>query len=334
MKRAGNLIEKIADIENLRLAFYKAQKGKQLKEEVIAYRQNLDKELNALRSQLLDAGVDVGNYHYFTIYDPKERVICAASFAERVLHHAIMNICHPIFEKFQVYTSYATRKGKGQYAALEQAKKNQKKYRWYCKMDVRKYFDSIPHQKLKQLLKRKFKDAGLLTIFNQIIDSYAVSTGKGIPIGNLTSQYFANYYLAYADHFAKEKLKIPGMVRYMDDVVIWGNNKEELQTATQRYNDFVENELKLELKTPQFNKTKAGLPFLGYVLFPYNTKLNQASKKRFKRKMKHYFWLYGTGNWSQYELNMHLSPLLAFVCYANSFSYRQNLIKQAANQGL
>jgi RNA-directed DNA polymerase len=121
MKRAGYLLESIADIDNLRLAYFKAKKGKSEKHSVHLFTNELDRNLLKLREQILSGKIEVGNYHYFTIYDPKERKICAAAFAERVLHHAIMNICHPYFERYQIYDSYASRIGKGTYAALERA---------------------------------------------------------------------------------------------------------------------------------------------------------------------------------------------------------------------
>ena len=191
MKRENNLIEKITEPDNLRLAFWKARKAKEGKMEVTEFRKELDKKLLTLQEELLSGNVQVGNYHYFTIFDPKERLICAASFKERVLHHAIMNICHVNFEKFQIFDSYASRLGKGTYAALERAKFFQVKYKWFLKLDVRKYFDTIDHCILKQLLAKRFKDLSLLNVFFNIIDSYETSTGKGLPIGNLTSHAFA-----------------------------------------------------------------------------------------------------------------------------------------------
>ena len=121
MKRENNLISLIADPDNLRLAFWKARKAKDVKMEVAEFRKSLDKNLLTLRNELLLGNVQVGQYHYFTIYDPKEREICAASFRERVLHHALMNVCHANFEKYQIFVSYASRKGKGTYAAINRA---------------------------------------------------------------------------------------------------------------------------------------------------------------------------------------------------------------------
>ena len=239
MKRAGYLIPEIAAYENLYLAFYKAAKTKRTLSEVVDFEATLDVNLRQLQKQILSANLEVGNYHYFKIYDPKERIICAAAFPERVLHHAIMNICHPYFERQLIYSTYATRIGKGTYAALDKAKVYVKKYDFYAKLDVRKYFDNISHQVLIELLNRILKDKTLLKIFENILSSYSTVEGCGIPIGNLTSQYFANYYLSPADHFAKEILKIPGYVRYMDDILLFENDKTLLKEKLNLFENFV-----------------------------------------------------------------------------------------------
>ena len=220
MKRANNLLEKMVDNDNLNLAFWKARKGKEGIDYVEKYRQFLSYNLGNLSKEIEKGKVTVGNYSYFKVFDPKERLICAAQFSERVLHHALMNVCDPYFEKYQIYDSYASRKHKGTYAAIERAAVYQKKYAWFLKLDVRKYFDSIDHHTLVCLLEQQFKEKKTQTIFRDIIDSYHTQEGKGLPIGNLTSQYFANHYLAISDHFVKEQLKIKAYVRYMDDMVL------------------------------------------------------------------------------------------------------------------
>ncbi len=270
MKRENDLIEKIAEPDNLRLAFWKARKAKEGKIEVAQFRMHLDKNLLSIREELLSGKLKVGNYHYFTIFDPKERLICAASFKERVLHHAIMNICHANFEKYQISGSYASRPGKGTYAALERAAVFQKKYKWFLKLDVRKYFDTIDHRILKRMLAKRFKDIALLNVFSNIIDSYQTSNGKGLPIGNLTSQYFANHYLALADHYIKEKLQALAYVRYMDDMVMWSDDKNTLLKIGNDFQSFIQSELQLSLKPVCLNTTDKGLPFLDYLLYPDN----------------------------------------------------------------
>ena len=161
MKRDGALLEAIADPGNLRLRFWKASKGKRAKADCRAFQENLDTNLSALRAQLLAGQVRVGDYHYFTVHDPKERTICAAHFRERVLHHGLMSVCEPVLERAAIFDSYACRRGKGQLAAVRRAESYARRYGWFLKMDVRKYFDSVDHTVLRGLLRRKFKDAEL-----------------------------------------------------------------------------------------------------------------------------------------------------------------------------
>lgn len=178
MKRANHLMPQIVDKESLYLAFWKARRGKNGVKYVETYRNNLEQNLNQLADDLKSGNISVGNYTYFKIYDPKERLICAARFEERVLHNALMNVCHPFFEKYQINESYASRKNKGTYAALDKALHYQKKYRWFLKLDVRKYFDSIHHQVMQNLLKQRFKESLLLHIFGKIIDSYSSAPNR------------------------------------------------------------------------------------------------------------------------------------------------------------
>lgn len=325
-KRAGNLMLQVADIENISLAYWKAKRGREAKPEIKDYSKTLDKNFLALRNGLLTDSVEIGNYHYFTIHDPKERLICAASFPERVLHHAIMNICHPYFEHFQISDSYATRVGKGQYAALERAKNFSKQHKWFCKLDIRKYFDSINHTVLLAMLESKFKDKQVLFLFKRIVDSYEVSEGKGIPIGNLTSQYFANFYLGFADHYLKEKLQVNSYVRYMDDMVLWCNDKTKLKVQTNMFIEFIQNELNLDVKPICMNRIDKGLPFLGYVLFHDGIRLKKNSKKRFVGKIMDYHHKVLEGDWSQKNFANHAEPLIAFTQHANAKSLRRTML--------
>ncbi|MBC7507730.1 MAG: RNA-directed DNA polymerase [Ferruginibacter sp.] len=328
MKRTNHILEQVADMDNLYLAFWKAKKEKPANSEMLAYQQQLQVNLLQLSNQVLTAGVCIGNYHYFKIYDPKERQICAAAFSERVLHHALMNICHDSFEKYQVYDSYASRKGKGIYAALERAACYQKKYKWYLKLDIRKYFDSINHDVLAQQLKKRFKEKNLLKIFASIINSYATNEKTGLPIGNLTSQYFANHYLAVSDHFIKEKLHCTAYVRYMDDMVLWDNCKEALMEKGRQLNNFIQQKLLLQLKLFCLNSTKKGLPFLGYLVFNDTISLNKNSRTRFIKKMKNYTYNLSAGLWSQQDYQRHVLPLVAFTQHANSFGFRKKALQQ------
>lgn len=325
MKRPGYLIEPIADMANLELAYYKARRGKAAKAQVLAFGKNLRGELKALQAQILSGEVEIGGYHYFTVYDPKKRQICAAPFPQRVLHHALMNVCHPYFEQQQIYDSYASRPGKGTYAALDRAKAFNRRYGWFLKLDVRKYFDSIHHGVLRSQLCCLFKDPHLLRMFDRILDSYQVEPGRGVPIGNLTSQYFANHYLSPADHFAREILCIPAYVRYMDDMVLWHDDKEALLEAERQFQDFIRERLKQELKPFCLNKNTEGLPFLGYLLYPDTIRLAQRSRKRYIQKIKQYQAWLDSGAWTQKEFQNHATPLTAFTQHADAKAFRQKV---------
>jgi RNA-directed DNA polymerase len=181
MKRANNLLSRVADPDNLRLAAWKAAKGKRHSPEVMNWSAQMEKHIPLLREQILRGRVEVGEYRYFTVYEPKERRICAPAFREQVLHHALMNVCHEHFERVQVFDSYASRKGKGTYAALDRAKKYTNQYAWYLKLDIRKFFESISHEALILQLARLFKDVVVVGIFEQIITSYEASPGRGLP---------------------------------------------------------------------------------------------------------------------------------------------------------
>jgi RNA-directed DNA polymerase len=326
MKRQGLLIEKIADLGNLQLAYYKAKKEKSGKTEVFEYGKRLQDNLLNLQRQIVSGNVETGNYRYFTIYDPKKRLICAAPFEQRILHHSLMNICHPVLEKAQIFDSYASRVGKGTYAALNKAKQFTKRYQWFLKLDFRKFFDSLDHTELKKQLSRLFKDFKLLNIFANIIDGYYVSKNRGVPIGNLTSQYFANHYLSSADHYVKETLKIRAYVRYMDDIVLWHNDRKLLIKAGLQLKRYSENKLKLELKLFCINSSEHGLPFLGYLLYPDKIRLAHRSRIRFIKKIKVYNNKLDSGLWTQKEYQNRVSPLIAFTEFANAVEFRKKII--------
>ncbi len=352
MKRQNNVYDAIFELKNLYLAYYKASKSKLSKLDVISFKKNLMDNLTYLMNIFVSEDSKeiselIGNYHYFTIYEPKERLICAASFPERVLHHAIINICGQNFEDYQIFDSYATRKNKGQYKAIDRVKNfiqlictsktSDNTGIYYAKLDVRKYFDSIDHTILKNLLRRRFKDKQLLSLFDKIIDSYSVQTfpkletleklHKGIPIGNLTSQYFANFYLAYADRYAKQVLKIKSYVRYMDDIIILDNDKNILKNNVLKLEQYIEKSLSLHLKPKIINSVKNGVPFLGYRIFKNKILLLQKSKQRFLRKLKKYYKNLNTGKWTQSDFKRHIIPLYAFIEKAETKNFKRVIIR-------
>ena len=179
MRRIGRLYERICDRDNLRLAWVKARRGKADRPDVRRFGAEIDAELAALEASLRARRWDVGHYSHFTIHDPKERLITAAPFRERVLHHAVMNVCEPCFEKWQLDPSHACRKGRGLDTALAAARRYARAYPWYLKLDVRKYFDSIPHDRLLGRLERRFKDPNLMMLFSAILETYETPASDG-----------------------------------------------------------------------------------------------------------------------------------------------------------
>ncbi len=327
MKRKSSLYHQIATHENLRIAFAKAARGKRDRAGVIVFCRNFDANIGKLRDQLLSHEPDIGHYRFFQVYDPKLRQICAASFPERVLHHAIMNICEPALESYSVYDSYACRKNKGTLKALARAQEYARKYGWYLKLDIRKYFDSVDHGILMSLLSRRFKDKELLELFRQIFETYHTQPGKGIPVGNLISQHSANFYLGLFDHWVKEERRIAGYVRYMDDFIVFGKEKPFLKTELDHIRQFLCQRLALQLKDNiQLNRCSRGIPFLGFRVFPNLIRLSPTSRRRFIKKFREYEKKFVYGHRSEKELAHHMEPLVGFVRTADSSGFRGNVI--------
>jgi hypothetical protein len=323
MKRAGRLMERVVDRETLREAYARAARGKRTKRDAAAFGADLDANLAGLARDLAEGTYRVGRYHQFTIFDPKERLITAPCFRDRVLHHALTLVCEPVFERLLIADTFACRRGKGREAAVERAMRFAGHHPWFLKLDFRKYFHSIDHQRLLELLARKFKDRRLLDLLGRIIASYEVAPGKGLPIGSLTSQHFANFYLAGLDRFVKERLCAGGYVRYMDDLVVWGGDRHWLAAARDRIADFADVDLSLELKPdPCINRCGFGMDFLGCRVFPSHISLNRRSRVRFRRKLR---WLereHAAGRLDELSLQQRATALVAFTRAGSTASWR------------
>lgn len=325
MKRAGNLIHRIAEANNLRRAFLKARRGKQTRPDVRRFAENLDDELDDLRRELDSGPVDWGGYHTFQIHDPKERTIHAPAFRARVAHHAIMNPCEPAFEAYQIADSYACRKKRGLDPALKRALAFCRDGGIHLKMDVRKYFDTIDHDVLKGQIRRRFKDGRVIELFESVIDTYGTAPGKGVPIGNLTSQFFANHYLAPFDRHVKESLRVRRYVRYMDDFVVWADDRRTIKDLRREMETFLADRLNLTVKPPCQNSVDRGMTFLGYKLHPRGLRLSARSRQRFRRKARIYHTLFEAGLWDERTAAMHMEPLIAFVDRAESRAFRRRV---------
>lgn len=329
MKRAGGIYRQIAAYENLGLAFWKAARGKQDRREVIAFRNGFDDQLRKLQKELTNHAPDIGHYRFFNVHDPKQRNICAAAFAERVLHHAVMNICEPVLEANAIHDSYACRKGKGARRALERTQRFARKHDWYLKLDIRKYFDNIDHRILLDLLARRFKDKDLMRLFEKLLDTYHTGPDKGMPIGNLISQHLANFYLGAFDHWIKEEQRIKGYLRYMDDMVVFGQERTALKALLKGIRHYLDQKLALQLKdTVALNRCRHGLTFLGYRVFPDKIRLSARSKRRFISKFRQYEQMWQSGEWSTRILVRHLEPLIDFTRAAAAKWLRRSVMER------
>lgn len=282
MKRAKSLFNQIISYENIRLAWLKARRHKSSKNVVRKFSKNVDKNLHQVQKNLKAKPAILSKYSQFTIYEPKERLISVVPFIDRVMHHAIMNVLEPVFERQFIFHTYACRKGKGSHKAIKYGFSKAKNCRYFLKLDIKKYFDNIDHQVLKQKLCKIIKDTECLSLLFNIIDSFG--TSKGLPIGNLTSQFFANYYLSELDHFVLEQLKPLGYVRYMDDFVLFENDKDKVKMDLKLIEEFCKIRLFLNLKPYILGKCKDGFSFLGYFINSKTIRLTQCSKKRKRKK--------------------------------------------------
>jgi hypothetical protein len=249
-------------------------------------------------------------------------VITAPCFEERVLHHAIMNVCEPAMDRWLIDDTFACRLGKGREAAIQRAQGFTRQAEWFLKLDVRKYFDSVPHAPLRAFLECRFKDRRLLDLLNRIITSYRGQLGVGLPIGSLTSQHFANFYLGWFDRFVKETLRVRGYVRYMDDLVLWHASRETLVEVHARCEEFAATHLALGFKSSEVRRTGSGVPFLGCRLFPTHVELNSRSKRRWRNRVRVLERAERLGLLSERELQARLTSLTAFAQGAGVKSWR------------
>ncbi len=329
MKRAAELYPAIAEHDNLLAAYHAARAGKQDRPAVLAFTQDLDRQIELLRRELLAEDVQLRGYRFFTIHDPKPRRIAAPAFRDRVLHHAILRVIEPALDRVAVFDSYACRTGKGLYRAIERTQRYCRRYSHYLQLDVRKYFDSIDHDVLRGLLARRFKDQALLRLLSQIVGSYATVPGKGLPIGALTSQHLANFYLAPLDHFAKETLRAEGYVRYMDDFVCFACDGASLQEWRRAIETFLRERLRLSLKNEGvLDRTADGVGYLGMLVRGSHVRLLGKTKRRVRRKFRELVARHAAGSVGDAELALRTTALLARTHHVKAFGLRRRWIAE------
>lgn len=290
MKSHGGLFERIIEIENLRRAMEAAAKGKRDRPAVARFLNNADKELARLHEELQSGRYIPLPYRCFRIYDPKPRTISCADFRDRVVHHAVCDVIGPLIERRFIFDSWACRKGKGTHRATARAQQLARRFTYFLKLDVASFFDSVDHEILIALLARQFREPRLLALIETIVrvPLAGAPPGKGLPIGNLTSQWFANLYLDGADHLVKERLRVPGYVRYMDDMVLFADSKAVLWAAHDAVAAFLADERRLSLRASatRLAPCTEGVPFLGMRIFPGTWRLQRRRFLRTRRRMR------------------------------------------------
>ena len=317
----------VVNFENLRAAALEASKTKRQSDPVQNFLFNLEPNIFRLQEELVTGRYQPGAYSYFKIYEPKERKICAAPFIDRVVHHAVCRVMNPMLERIYVTQSYACRIGKGMHKAIEKAQGYQRNSQCFLKCDIEKFFDSVDHEVLKHCLRKKFKDQRLLNLLDTIIDHPVPGNpvGRGLPIGNLTSQHFANFILTGMDIMIMEELKPKGYIRYMDDFVLFSDDKSDLHRAKQKISCYLAETLKLNLKSkgcfvaPNYH----GLPFLGFQLFPSVRRLKRANWIRFTRKFREGYAAFQSGHIDETTLIRSAASLFGHVRHADTLNIRR-----------
>ena len=324
MHRQRIELGEIAAWDNLQLATWKAAQGKRSRPDVACFIAGLDDRLEQLHADILAERVPYGQYRSFVIHDPKLRQIHAACFEDRVLHHAIMNLAEPVFEKSLVPSTYACRPGKGVHLAVSQVQRNLQRYPWFVQVDVNGYFPSIDQARLLALLSRRFKGAGFMHLLHRIVESYQAMPGKGLPIGSLTSQHFANYYLDGADRFLLGHADVCAHVRYMDDIVWWCRDKNCARQVLAELSSYLSEIGKLSLKPdPQINRSSRGLTFCGFRILSATIRLTNRKQKRYRFLRGRNEAAWERSNISDRALQSAYDAMLAATLLAESQSWRQ-----------
>lgn len=343
MKRYGNLYPQIINFENILLASRQAQKGKRFRDNVLDFNYHLETELIRLQKQLTDKTYQPGVYRTFHLINPKSRLISAAPYRDRVVHHALCNVIVPIFEKTFIADSYANRLGFGTHRALKKFTTFARNSNYVLQCDIRKYFPSIDHIILKELIRRKIKCSDTLWLIDTIINNSneqetvidyfpgddllaLVIRRKGLPIGNLTSQFFANIYLNSLDHFVKDKLKICKYVRYVDDFALFSDERELLADARLAIEEYLANlRLKIHPIKSQLFATKIGASFLGFRIFTETIRVRNNNLHHARRRLKGLQTDYLQGRIELEKVNQSLQSWFAHLAHGDTWQLRQQI---------
>ncbi len=330
-----NLWKELCAYSNLELAFKKARKHKTQKPDVIEFEKDLEVNLQQLRIELLFHSYHPKPLQTFILRDPKTRKISKASFRDRVVHHALCNVIEPFFETSFIYDSYANRKGKGTLKAIQRfeffSREVSHNFTRKClvlKADIKHYFENVEHKILLLALKKKIRDPRVFWLIKKILSNY--SLGKGMPLGNLTSQFFANIYLNELDQFVKQELKVKYYIRYVDDFLILHDNYKLLYEWNAKIKQYLNKSLSLELhpdKTKIFHLNR-GVEFLGFKVYLHFRLLKRRNKRMFQRRLKDIYFIYDNKKMDYDSIYNFMEGWIAYARLANTYKLRKSILTE------
>ena len=352
MKRIGYIWEQVVAMDNLHLAYCKARKGKRRRPDVAQFSLDLERNLLTLQRELAAGEYAPGAYRQFTVYERKPRLISVAPFRDRVVHHAVMNVLEPLLDKRFIPDTYACRKGKGVHRAVQRYQQFARENAYVLKLDIARYFPSIDRGILKQQLARRIKDKAVLNLLYRIIDNgpetrepaqffpgddlVSVSERhRGLPIGNLTSQFLANLYLDEFDHWLKETKRVKGYLRYVDDIYLLGNDKQELWALRDEIAGKLQDiRLALHPSKTHIHSTTARVDVLGYKVSRCQRWLRNDNGFRFHRRLKRLSRLYQTADMDWPALNASVQSWIGHARHAETEGLREAIFNQVSfNRG-
>lgn len=336
-----NLQEQVCTWENLRLAYQTASRGKRGRGATAAFEMLLADHLLELQRELEEKSYQPGGYNSFYIHEPKKRLISAAPFSDRVVHHALCNITVPYFERLFISDSYANQKGKGTHRALARCTQFARRYKYVLQCDVKQFFPSIDHAILRETLYKMLPDESLMWLIDKILasgrgvlseeyamvyfpgdDLFSINCPRGLPIGNLTSQWWANCYLNPFDHFVKRELSCSAYLRYVDDFLLFSDSKCKLMRWREKIIKRLERfRLTLHEESAYPKPVTEGIPFLGFQIFPGHRRLKPRKGYAYRRKLAH---LIKTA--SQEKINASVQGWINHVRYGDTFGLRHSML--------
>jgi len=328
MRTFGNLYGRICSFENLLVASRKAERGKRARPDVYEFNRRLEENLTCLKRELERETWEPGPYREFYVQEAKRRLISAAPYRDRVVHHALCNVIEPLFDRTFIFDSYACRKGKGTHAAADRYTEFSRRARYALKCDISRYFASIRHDVLFGQLARKIADRKALWLCEQIIRSRGDEgllwpSGCGIPIGNQTSQFFANVYLNGFDHWMKENVGCRFYIRYVDDFLVLSNDKKWLHSLIPRIEEKLGGAaLVLHPRKRTVAPVTEGCDFMGYRIWPSHRRLRAANGYRFQRRLKAMGKDYRSGETSLQEVNARIMSWIGHASHADTWRLR------------